>query len=87
MRQTALYSFAGENRRKSDSFPHASALSSNVWMTITTLPSVNRVDPFSEGLYLCTVIRPLYRDQAMSPLMESLCGEDVIMIASLVTMM
>ena len=56
-------------------------------MTITTLPSVNRVDPFSEGLYLRTVIRPLYRDQAMSPLMESLCGEDVIMIASLVTMM
>ena len=56
-------------------------------MTITTLPSVNCVDPVSEGLYFCTVIRPLYRDQAMSPLMESLCGEDVIMITSLVTMM
>ena len=87
MRQTALYSFTGENWRKSDSFPHASALSSNVWMTITTLLSVNRIDPVSEGLYLRTVIRPLYCDQAMSPLMESLCGEDVIMIASLVTMM
>ena len=56
-------------------------------MTITALPSANRVDPISEGLYLRTVIRPLYCDQAMSPLMESLCGEDVIMITSLVTMM
>jgi hypothetical protein len=50
----------------------------------------NSVDPVSEGLYLCAVIKPLYRfvrDQAMSPLMESLCGENVIMIASLVMMM
>ena len=53
----------------------------------------NCVDPVSEGLYLRAVIipiKPLYcfiRDQAMSPLMESLCGENMTMIASLVTMM
>ena len=55
-----------------------------------SLKCQNSVNPVSEGLYLRAVIKPLYcfiHDQAMSPLMESLCSENVIMITSLVMMM
>ena len=91
MHQTSLYPLAGENQRKSDSFPRASALSSNARMTITALLIARIASiPSQKASTFVQLLSPFTASfviRAMSPLMESLCGGNVIMIASLVTMM
>jgi len=77
-------------QRKSDSCPSASVLFSNAPMTTTALPIARTASILSQdsiSAWLSSHFIASFVIRAMNLLMASLCDENAVRIASLVTMM